>query len=132
MNDAIALSALVTEPVHLQICTTCGAVHAAARLRCAAGADHQLARVELSGRGTVYSWTVTHVPMNTWAKGRTPYVTVLVELDEGVRLMAHLDGEAESVNFGVPVRVSRVIEGQEPFLPNALVARFVPTDVEES
>lgn len=132
LSETVELSALATEPVPLQTCTTCSAVYVAARLRCAAGHDHELAYLESSGRGAIYSWTVTHVPMNARAQGRTPYVTVLVELEEGVRLMAHLDGDVQSVDFGVPVRVSRVREGQEPFLANALVARFVFDDIEES
>ena len=44
---------------------------------------------EASGKGTLYSFTETHVPTAGF-EGRTPYVIGLVELDEGVRIIANL------------------------------------------
>jgi uncharacterized OB-fold protein len=60
---------------------------------------------EVSGRGILYSWTRTHSP---WPghEARVPYVCALVDLDEGVRLLANLyncpDG---ALRIGMPVRL---------------------------
>ena len=60
---------------------------------------------EVSGRGTLYSWTLTLSP---WPghEGRVPYICALVDLDEGVRLLANLyHCEPAALRIGVPVRL---------------------------
>ncbi|NUZ07302.1 Zn-ribbon domain-containing OB-fold protein [Piscinibacter koreensis] len=60
---------------------------------------------EVSGRGTVYSWTVAVAP---WPghEDRVPYVCALVELDEGVRMLANLfNVPADEVAIGMPVKL---------------------------
>ena len=44
---------------------------------------------EVSGRGTVYSWTIVRVPGPGLA-GRLPLLVALVELDEGVRIIGNI------------------------------------------
>ncbi|HEV8556344.1 MAG TPA: bifunctional MaoC family dehydratase N-terminal/OB-fold nucleic acid binding domain-containing protein [Actinophytocola sp.] len=63
--------------------------------------------VVASGLGTVYSFVVHHHPP---VPGRElPFVVALVELDEGVRVLAELTGvPVEDVRIGLPVRVSFV------------------------
>jgi len=60
---------------------------------------------EVSGRGTVYSWTLAVAP---WPghEDRVPYVCALVELDEGVRIVANLFNViGEDVKIGLPVKL---------------------------
>lgn len=60
---------------------------------------------EVSGRGKIYSWTVTY---SAWPghEDRAPYVCALVELDEGVRMLANLTHcRPEDIKIGMPVRV---------------------------
>lgn len=64
--------------------------------------DHEW--VELSGRGRVHSWTVSHHPFHPGFKRETPYTTVTIDLEEGVRLHAPLVG-ADGVNVHVGMRV---------------------------
>jgi hypothetical protein len=60
--------------------------------------------VELAGTGTVYSYAVLHHPQNP--RFTYPVVAVLVDLDEGVRLVSNLIGvEPADVRIGMPVRV---------------------------
>lgn len=48
---------------------------------------------EVSGAGRVVSWTVLHPPvLPVWAD-RLPFVILLVELDEGVRMVGQLAGD---------------------------------------
>jgi uncharacterized protein len=56
-----------------------------------------------SGHGTVYSWIASHHPSEPDAE---PRIVVLVELDEGVRFVANLQGIAlADVTVGLPVEV---------------------------
>jgi uncharacterized OB-fold protein len=56
-----------------------------------------------SGRGTVYSYTVVH--HQTHPAFPVPYTMLLVELEEGPRLMAQLRGKPEAVAIGGSVRL---------------------------
>jgi len=61
---------------------------------------------DVSGRGTVHSWTVNRYQ---WTPGmEPPYVLAEVELveQEGLRLLTNIVGcAAEEVRIGMPVRV---------------------------
>jgi hypothetical protein len=57
-----------------------------------------------AGRGTIYSYTVVHRPLGSWFEA--PYVVVVVELEEGIRMMGNLLGaDPEAAAIGQPVRV---------------------------
>ncbi len=59
-----------------------------------------------SGRGQVYSYTVIHVPA-PGLEDRVPDVVALVELEEGVRILANLiNVEPAEVKIGMPVKVA--------------------------
>ncbi|MFI9781634.1 Zn-ribbon domain-containing OB-fold protein [Streptomyces sp. NPDC051956] len=60
---------------------------------------------EVSGQGTLYSWTVTHSP---WPghEDRVPYVCALVDLDEGVRMLVNLvTDDPGALGIGARVRL---------------------------
>ena len=61
--------------------------------------------VVASGRGTVYSFVVHHAPP---VPGKTlPFVVAVVELEEGVRMVAELmDADPSAVSIGVPVELA--------------------------
>ena len=61
---------------------------------------------EVSGKGQVYSWTVTNSP---WPghEDRVPFLCALVELDEGVRMLTNIvECKPEEVKVGMPVEVT--------------------------
>jgi len=59
---------------------------------------------ELSGRGVVYSYAVVHHPQHPAFE--YPVVVVLVDLDEGVRLLSNLtDVATRDLRIGMPVEV---------------------------
>ena len=70
---------------------------------------------EASGRGTVYSHTITYrSPLPV--RGLPPYVVALVELEEGVRVMANVIGCApEAVRIGMAVKLAWVKAGEDNF-----------------
>ncbi len=60
---------------------------------------------EVSGRGTVYSFTNT---FSAWPghEDRVPYLVALVELEEGVRMLCNLmNVKAGAVKIGMPVKL---------------------------
>ena len=60
---------------------------------------------EVSGKGTVYSYTNT---FSAWPghEDRVPYLVALVELQEGVRILCNLmNVKAEDVKIGMPVKL---------------------------
>ena len=60
---------------------------------------------DTSGKGEVYSYTVTHVPA-TGFDGKTPYVVGLIELDEKVRIIGNiLNIKPDDVKVGMRVKV---------------------------
>lgn len=69
--------------------------------------------IEAKGTGSVYTYSVHFIGPSKAYKGDPPHVVVLVDLDEGVRMMSVLvqDAEgypslaAEKVSIGMPVRV---------------------------
>ncbi|WP_103342924.1 bifunctional MaoC family dehydratase N-terminal/OB-fold nucleic acid binding domain-containing protein [Amycolatopsis sp. CA-126428] len=78
--------------------------------------------VVASGRGTVYSFVVHHHPP---VPGKElPFVVALVELEEGVRVMAELlDASPDEVHIGLPVVAAFVKVDDDLTLPAWKVAR---------
>ena len=61
---------------------------------------------EASGVGTIYSFTETYVPIAGFEE-RTPYLLAMVELEEGVRILANLiNVSAPTISVGMPVKVA--------------------------
>ncbi len=81
-----------TEAPHLlgSRCTHCGEVTFPKQHRCANCSSEAVEEVPLSARGTLYSFTNVNYPVPDGYKGPVPYGVGMIELPEGVRLMAHL------------------------------------------
>jgi hypothetical protein len=61
---------------------------------------------EASGRGTIYSYVVGYEPFLPAFKHLLPHIMVLVELEEGPRLVGYMvDCRPEGMAFGMKVRV---------------------------
>jgi uncharacterized protein len=91
--------------LRIQHCPSCDRLrHPPGPMCPSCGADKQ-DYVVASGRGTVYSFVVHHAPA---VPGKTlPFVVALVELDEGVRMIAELvDVEPAAVSIDMPVRLA--------------------------
>ena len=59
-----------------------------------------------SGKGELYSFTITHVPTPGF-EARAPYVIGMIELDEGVRIIANLINiEIDEVQIGMRMKVA--------------------------
>lgn len=58
--------------------------------------DEPVRWVELSGRGTLYSYTTIHAAPSVFAH-EVPYRACIVDLDEGLRIVTRLLGEEPTV-----------------------------------
>jgi len=104
----------------LQRCADCAAVRHPPRPMCPQCNSLRWDSFEASGRGVVHSFVVPHEPLPPGCDA--PYGVVLVELDEGVRLVSNLTGVApEEVRNEMPVEVVF-----EPVDDGVLMHRFRP------
>jgi hypothetical protein len=73
---------------------------------CAACGSWEWEWVASKGRGKVFTWTVVRRPMHPAFKDDAPYAPVVVQMDEGVRLVTSLiDCTPDEIQRGMPVEV---------------------------
>jgi hypothetical protein len=98
--------ALARHELYLQRCRSCGTVRFYPRAVCPACLADAVEWVRASGRGTVYSFTVTYQNQAPGFREEVPYVLAIVELAEGVRVMTNVVGcSPDQVGIGMPVGV---------------------------
>jgi uncharacterized OB-fold protein len=86
----------------IQRCVGCGTLRHPPRPMCGECRSLDWDTVRSSGRGTVHSFVVHHHPPVPGFE--VPFVVVLVDLEEGVRIVSNLVGAEPSI--GLPVEVS--------------------------
>ena len=103
--DAPYWEGLAVHELRIQRCSPCHAWCWPADWRCPACGSYDLGWEAVAPRGTVYSWTRTHLPFVAAYADLVPYVTVLVELPQagGARIMGLFTTGAEAVRIGAPV-----------------------------
>ena len=89
----------------LRRCNACDFVIWYPRELCPECGSTDTAWFEASGRGTVYTYTVTRRGQGKWREV-SPYVLAYVELEEGPRVMTNLvDCDVDALSIGQPVEV---------------------------
>jgi uncharacterized OB-fold protein len=89
----------------LQRCRACGTVQHRPRALCVTCLRDEIEHFVASGRGTVYTFTVTEQNQVPPFRDAVPYVLAYVELEEGPRLLTNIVGcEPADVRIGMPVR----------------------------
>jgi uncharacterized OB-fold protein len=104
----------------IQRCHACGYYNHPPKPLCDRCLSSDLRFEDVSGDGTVWSFTVMHQKSIAGFEGSVPYVTALVELDEqkNLLLVTNLPGvEASDVKIGMRVRVSFQRLSEEIALP---------------
>lgn len=76
----------------LQHCLACGHVQVYQQAMCRDCGSEQLEHRAASGRGKVHSYSVVHRAPGPAFKADTPYAVLLVELEEGPRMISALIG----------------------------------------
>jgi uncharacterized protein len=109
----------------IQHCTSCGVLRHPPLPACAACQSLEWDTVEASGGGVLYSFVVVHYPQA--AAFDYPLPIGLVELEEGTRLVANIDGFGPGeLKIGQPLRVTFVDFDDELSLPVFVAAHGDP------
>lgn len=88
-------------------CTACGYPTAPAAPWCPACQHREQREAEFGPGGVVWSSTLVHIPVGRW---RPPYALAYVDLDDGPRVLVHLD-RPEVLQAGSRVRIIGADEG---------------------
>jgi uncharacterized OB-fold protein len=109
----------------IQRCSACRALRHPPRPMCPQCNALSWDTVEASGRGRVYSFVMPRHPPFPWME--QPYIVVLVELEEGTRLVSNLCGIGpEDVTIGMPVEAF-----YEQFDDGLVLPQFRPAPQED-
>ncbi len=109
--------------VCMRRCEACGVVHHPPRYLCAACGSEQVEWSAISGKGKIFSWTITHRPVDPGWAVDGPWATVVVEMEEGPRLVGGFRGASNDVlelDLEVRVEIERETEtfGRLYFTPD--------------
>lgn len=96
-------------------CAECSAIAEYPRGFCPSCWSNRVEDVELSGKATLYTYSLVHMnPMPPFGD-HVPYVAAVVELEEGPRLMTRLidiDPESVAIGMRLSARFETVDEGE--------------------
>lgn len=114
------------QELYLQRCRDCGVVRYYIRALCPECLSGETEWLRSSGRGTVYTFTVTHQNQAEGFRDQLPYVLAYVELEEGVRMLTGIvDCPPDQVRIGMAVIVKfEAIDG-------AVIPKFAPAPSQE-
>lgn len=91
----------------LQRCTSCGMYRHYPRPICSACYSEEVAWKEASGEAMIHSWTVCHHAFLPAFKPDLPYILVLADLPEGVRVNLQASGlNPDELRIGLPLRIA--------------------------
>jgi len=90
----------------VQTCRDCGKPQFYPRGFCVSCLSDDLDWVPATGKGRIYSYTICRVPGHPSMADQVPYAMALVDLDEGVRMLAQIvDTALDQVAIGARVEV---------------------------
>lgn len=109
------------EELRFQRCASCREWRHPPRARCRSCGSEDWTWERSSGRGVVFSWTTVHQVVHP-AFGEVPYAVLVVEMDEGVRMIGGLaDLELGELRLDLPV-----VATFEPVDESLTLVRFRP------
>jgi len=102
----------------LQHCTDCDHVQYYQQAVCRGCGGEALTHRPASGHGTVHSFSVVHRAPGPAFKADVPYAVLLVELEEGPRMIStYTGGQPDDVTFGMKVTLALENVTDEVVLP---------------
>ena len=112
--------------LRMQRCKQCGYIRFPVSVICPKCHSMEAEWAKLSGKGTVYSFTIYRVPYHPAFKDAIPYVVAIIQLDEGPRMESNIIGcKVEEVRIDMPVMVAFDDITSEVTLP-----KFRPSNLE--
>jgi uncharacterized OB-fold protein len=108
--------------LQIQQCQACRAHIFYPREVCSACLSPNLAWVKISGKGTLYSYTIAQQPTHAAFAEDVPYVIAIVELAEGPHITTNIVGcQPEDLKVGMPVAASFI-----DVTPEVTLVKFRP------
>ena len=89
-----------------QRCLDCATFRVPAREVCSRCLSRRAEWQPVSGRGRIFSVAIMHQANHPWFAARVPYAVIVVELEEGARMLSGFVGEPEDITIGMPVEVT--------------------------
>ena len=90
--------------LRFQRCSDCRGWRFLPRYMCARCGSPEWSWERSSGRGTLFSWTVTHQALHPAFAAEIPFIAAVVELEEGVRMATRLiDCAHDELTLDLPV-----------------------------
>jgi uncharacterized protein len=115
-DSAVFWDAAAEHRLVAQRCAGCGVLRHPPRPMCPHCQSLDFGVVELSGRGTLYSYAVLHHPQHPAFD--YPVLAALVDLDEGIRLVSNLaDIDAADIEIGMRLEVAFVPTAEDRAVP---------------
>lgn len=100
--------------LHLQQCSTCGLHRHPPRWYCPRCHAKEAAFVPVSGEGILYSMAINHFTVDRGWIDEVPFVTAVVELVEGPRVVGSMPGAGpDDVELGMAVQVHVEPRGED-------------------
>jgi len=101
------------------LCDDCNALMVPPRMTCMECRGNKLKWSQLSGKGSLATFTVVHVAP-TFLKDKAPYAVGIVKLEEGPMMTARLVGidvrRPEAIKIGMPMVADYIEENGKPLL----------------
>ena len=91
---------IAADTLCIQRCGDCGQWRHPPRRLCPSCYSAQSSYQAVSGRGSVYSFVVSHRSRDLGWQEQVPYTTLLVELEEGARVLAATSISPDRVSIG--------------------------------
>jgi uncharacterized protein len=114
LNLEFYKAAVAANQLCMQHCTQCRTWTHPPRYFCPSCASPDFSFDKVSGRATVYSYTVSHYSVDPLWKPLLPYVTIVAELEEGPRIVALARNIApQDVTIGMPMRITTENRSEE-------------------
>lgn len=114
LNLEFHRGAIETGMLHLQRCAECGRYRHPPRWYCPSCHADRFTFEPVSGRGEIYSMAINHFTVDRAWIDEVPFVTAVVELVEGPRVVGAVRGlTPEQVWIGLPVVVTPEPRGEE-------------------
>lgn len=90
----------------IQRCARCATFRHPPQPICAKCSCFEDEWVEVAGDATLYTFTVVHHPVHPAVESWVPYITGLVELAEGVRMVSLILADLDRIKIGMRLRLA--------------------------
>jgi len=117
-DSEVFWKALKTNKLLLQNCIDCGHIQYYQQAICRLCQSKNLEHLQASGRGTIHSYSVVYRAPSAAFKEDVPYAVLLVDLEEGPRMISKLVGNMiDQLDFDKAVRLKVVQVSDDVYLP---------------